>query len=74
MEFEQIFDSSMKVSNDAQRWEMYSSLDSIIFLNTPIIPLFHDQVTHFVRNEVEGWIMSPVNRLDLRRVKKRAVN
>jgi oligopeptide transport system substrate-binding protein len=53
---------------------MYKGLDSIIFANTPIIPLFHDQVTHFVRKEVEGWVMSPVNKLDLRRVKKRAVN
>jgi len=73
-EYEQIFDSSMMMVDDAERWEMYKGLDSIIFANTPIIPLFHDQVTHFVRSEVEGWIMSPVNRLDLRRVKKRAVN
>jgi hypothetical protein len=38
-----------------------------------VIPLFHDQVTHFVRNEVTGWKISPVNRLDLREVRKREV-
>ena len=36
----------------------------------PVIPLFHDRVTHVLREDVEGWAISPVNRLDLRRVKK----
>jgi hypothetical protein len=36
----------------------------------PVIPLFHDRVTHILSDRVSGWQIHPVNRLDLRRVKK----
>ena len=49
-------------------------MDSIIYSETPLIPLFHDQVTHFISSEVQDWIVSPVNRLDLRRVKLSCTN
>ena len=53
------------------RLETYRSLDELIHEDMPVIPLFHDQVTHFVSNRIEGWPIHPVNRLDLRRVVKR---
>ena len=49
-------------------------MDEIVFEEMPVIPLFHDQVTHFVSKDVENWIVSPVNRLDLRRVKLSCAN
>lgn len=73
-EFESLYDSAMVETNDSLRWELYLKMDSIIHSDMPVIPLFHDQVTHFVSNEVQGWKVSPVNRLDLRRVKLSCAN
>ena len=61
---------SMTVSEEDIRWNLYSKMDSIVHSEMPVIPLFHDQVTHFVRNSIDGWVVSPVNRLELRYVKK----
>ena len=49
---------------------LYRKLNEVIGRSMPVVPLFHDQVTHFVRKEVKGWKVSPVNRLDLREVRK----
>lgn len=70
--FEELYMRSMSVSEKDIRWELYSKMDSIVHSEMPVIPLFHDQVTHFVRNSIEGWIVSPVNRLELRYVKKQS--
>jgi ABC-type transport system substrate-binding protein len=73
-EYENWYDEAMITSSDSVRWGLYSKMDSLIYKQMPIIPLFHDQVTHFVSKEVQGWIVSPVNRLDLRRVKLSCAN
>jgi peptide/nickel transport system substrate-binding protein len=38
--------------------------------SAPIIPLYYDQVSHFIRNCIQDFPTNPVNMLDLRRVKK----
>ena len=68
--FEELYMRSMTVSEEDIRWNLYSKMDSIVHSEMPVIPLFHDQVTHFVRNSIDGWVVSPVNRLELRYVKK----
>ena len=70
--FEELYMKSMSVSEKDVRWELYSKMDSIVHSEMPVIPLFHDQVTHFVRNSIDGWVVSPVNRLELRYVKKQS--
>ena len=62
--------AAMASPDDAQRYRYYAAMDSTIAAGLPVIPLFHDQVTHFLRHGVQGWSISPVNRLDLRRVYK----
>lgn len=73
-DFEGMYSRAMSSNSDSIRWELYAKMDSIINIDMPVIPLFHDQVTHFVSNEVSGWKVSPVNRLDLRRVKLSCAN
>ena len=73
-EFEILYSKSMLASTDSARHSMYSQMDSIIYAEMPLIPLFHDQVTHFVSVDVKNWVVSPVNRLDLRRVKLSCAN
>ena len=50
---------------------MYSKqLEDIIHSETPIIPLYYDQVMHFIRSNIKNFPTNSVNMLDLRRVKK----
>jgi len=72
--FEELYSEAMASNIDSARFRKYEMMDSIIYSETPIIPLFHDQVTHFISSEVEDWLVSPINRLDLRRVKLSCAN
>lgn len=68
--FESLYSASLAAEQDSMRFSLYGEMDEVIAHELPVIPLFHDRVTHFVRNEVNGWTIHPVNRLDLRRVHK----
>ena len=72
-EFETLYRQALMLSDDELgRRALYMTMDSLVHSEMPVIPLFHDRVTHVLREDVEGWAISPVNRLDLRRVKKGA--
>ena len=73
-EFEGLYSEAMSEVNDSIRYDIFKTMDAIVHDQMPVIPLFHDQVTHFVSTDVKGWIVSPVNRLDLRRVKLSCAN
>lgn len=69
-DFELQFADAMEQPSDSIRLEQYAAMNHMISEALPLIPLFHDQVTHFIRHDVEGWEINSVNRLDLRRVRK----
>ena len=69
-EYEDLYSSAMLEPSEAIRSNLYFKMDSIIFTEMPVLPLYHDQVTHFVSKSVNGWVVSPVNRLELRYVSK----
>jgi oligopeptide transport system substrate-binding protein len=52
------------------RLALQRELEIKVLKELPVIPLWHDRVSHFVRNNVEGWRITPSNRLDLRYVRK----
>ncbi len=72
--FDARLDSAMAEPDASERIVLYDDLNGMISEALPLIPLFHDQVTHFVRHDVQGWEINSVNRLDLRRVKKTPAN
>ena len=70
-EYERGFAEALALADDEQaRRAAYQHLDSIVHADMPVLPLFHDQVTHILSDRVDGWQIHPVNRLDLRRVSK----
>ena len=72
-EFEEMYRQALALSDDEEGHRaLYMAMDSLVHSEMPVIPLFHDRVTHVLRQDVTGWAISPVNRLDLRRVKKGA--
>ena len=63
--------SKMGKTNSADSTLIYSQqLEAIIHSETPIIPLYYDQVMHFIRSNIKNFPTNPVNMLDLRKVKK----
>ena len=69
-EYDSGYRAAIAETDAGQRIEAYAALDSMVHGEMPIIPLYHDQVIHFVRHEISDWFINGVNRLDLRRVKK----
>ena len=72
--FDARLDAAMAEPDASERMVLYGDLNEMVSEALPLIPLFHDQVTHFVRHDVQGWEINSVNRLDLRRVRKTAAN
>jgi len=68
--FDAGMEQAVKMTVSSERLVMYAEMHDLVMSSMPVIPLFHDQVTHFLRNEVTGWEINSVNRLDLRRVQK----
>jgi peptide/nickel transport system substrate-binding protein len=63
--------SKMGKTNSTDSTLIYSKeLEEIINSETPIIPLYYDQVMHFIRSNIKKFPTNSVNMLDLRRVKK----
>jgi len=57
--------------NDADtRKRAWKQLDSLVINDLPIVPLYHDQVMHFVSNKIDFWSINAINMLDLTNVKK----
>lgn len=69
-EYDRLYRLARKENNDSLRIELYRSLDSLLMSKAPVIPLYYDQVSHFVRNNIQGLQTNPVNMLDLKTVKK----
>lgn len=71
VEFDALYQKAKSESNDSLRLEMYALMNNILMRDAPVIPLYYDQVSHFIRQGVTGLQTNPVNMLDLRTVKKR---
>lgn len=69
-EFDQLYELARSETNDSLRLRHYAKLNSILMHEAPVIPLYYDQVSHFVRKNITGLQTNPVNMLDLRTVIK----
>ncbi|MGO1751878.1 MAG: ABC transporter substrate-binding protein, partial [Psychroflexus sp.] len=69
-EFDSIFEKSQTTTTDSLRYQMYTKLDQLIIEESPIIPLYYDEVTRFYQKNIEGLKMNPINLLVLKTVKK----
>ena len=67
--FNQWYDEAMLAKDDSTRWALYRSMDSLVMSQAPLIPLFYDQMTHFTQKRVSGFAATPMNVIDLKRVK-----
>lgn len=69
VQFNTWYDEAMLAKNDTTRWALYQSMDSLVMSQAPLIPLFYDQMTHFTHKRVTGFAATPMNVIDLKRVR-----
>ena len=68
--FDNLYETSIKETDNEKRYKLYQQMDSIIIAEAPIIPLYYDEVIRFSQNNVKGLGINPIDLLDLRKVKK----
>jgi len=71
-DFDRLYESVRGQSDPARRLPAYRQMDSLLRMETPVIPLFYDRVTHFLQKNISGFETNPVNMLELTRVRKSA--
>lgn len=69
VQFNTWYDEAMLAKNDTTRWALYQSMDSLVMSQAPLMPLFYDQMTHFTHKRVTGFAATPMNVIDLKRVR-----
>lgn len=68
--YDELYTSAAQAKTDSARFEIYREMNAMIAEDVPVIPLFYDQVSHFIRKEVSGFSTNAINMLDLKRTKK----
>ncbi len=68
--FDALYASCRTETNPQQRRRLFTEMNAMLMEDCPIIPLYYDQVSHFVRHEVHGLQTNPLNMIDLRTVYK----
>lgn len=69
-QFDKWYQESLITTEPQIREFLYAKMDSLVLANTPVVPLFYDEVVRFTRKEVSGLGINPINLLDLKAVIK----
>ncbi|RAI97900.1 peptide/nickel transport system substrate-binding protein [Chitinophaga skermanii] len=68
-QFDALYEKALQETNDSLRYEEYKAMDRIVIANAPVVPLFYDEVIHFLQPNVKGMVNNSLNILELRTVK-----
>lgn len=67
--FNKWYDESMNAP-DSLRWQLYQRMDSLVIAQAPVIPLFYDEMLHFLQPNISGFSSNPMNLIDIKTVRK----
>lgn len=73
MIFDDLYEQSISEVDDIKRYKLYQKMDSILIQETPVVPLYYDEVVRFTQKNITGLGINPIDLLDLRMVKKQAL-
>jgi peptide/nickel transport system substrate-binding protein len=71
--YDKLYEKSRVELVDSLRFELYRRMENIIIEESPVIPLYYDEVVRYIGNDVQGLTANPMNLIDLRNVKKRTL-
>lgn len=68
--FDAMYEEAFTQPDRLRRNALVAQMDSLVDASRVVIPLYYDQVSHFVRKEITDFPTNAVNMLDLTRVRK----
>ena len=66
--FDRLYEQALLENNDSLRYRLYRQMDQCVIDAAPVVPLWYDEVIHFVDPKVTGLAPNALNLLELRRV------
>jgi oligopeptide transport system substrate-binding protein len=66
--FDALYDRALQEDNDSVRYRLYREMDQRVMDAAPVVPLWYDEVVHFIQPGVRGFAPNALNLLELRRV------
>jgi oligopeptide transport system substrate-binding protein len=68
--FDRLYERCLVERNDSIRSDLFLQMDQILVNESPVIPLYYDEVVRIVSKNVVGLGIDPTNTLSLERVRK----
>jgi peptide/nickel transport system substrate-binding protein len=67
--YDALYEKALTEYEDAKRYELYQQMEKILIEESPVVPLFYDEVLRFSQKRVKGLTPNALNLLNLKRVK-----
>jgi len=68
-QYDSLYEQALAENDDAKRYGLYHQMDRIIVNESPIVPLYYDEVLRFSQKNVKGLAPNALNLLNLKRVR-----
>lgn len=67
--FDKLYEQCLIESDEAKKIALFQQMDRIIIEEAPCVPLFYDEVTHFLNTRVSNWKTNSLNLIEIKKVK-----
>jgi oligopeptide transport system substrate-binding protein len=67
-QFDSLYNASLIISDEKSKIQLYQQMDKLVIEEAPCVPLFYDEVMHFVQHRVQHFNTNSSNLIDLKRV------
>lgn len=67
--FDKLYEQCLVEPNDEKKIALFEQMDRIIIDEAPCVPLFYDEVMHFIQNRITNWKTNNLNLLEIKYVK-----
>jgi len=68
--FDALYEAALVQEVDSLRFQLYQKMDQMVIEDAPVVPLWYDEVIHFIQPEISGFPANGLNLLELRRARK----
>jgi ABC-type transport system substrate-binding protein len=68
--YDRLYEQAQLEQDTDKRYDLYRQMDRIIVEESPVIPMYYDEVVRLTQNNVQGLKPNPMNQLVLERVRK----
>ncbi len=68
--YDSLYNTLFANISDSVRQVIYYKLDSIIIEDAAVVPLYYDEVVDFLQKDIKGFVVNPMNMLELKYIRK----